>query len=772
MPPQVTSPPTNASILSDSTASNNANSSSIPIETDTSGLNLDEFNHITVENLFSILSKIYSTNNLLILDQNLSPFINNLTTFSKLKQHGNFENIIWLNQQQQYQDLSIFQKFQSLIIIIDENHENLELVKQLLFTKLGILNSITGLKINLIVKDLSNSFVYELNKLCNGSHTFEGILKLNEIKTINIIPRVKVWNWETLPIFLEDILVIDIDSQFGGVDDYFNQPLKQVNSLANVLMQLLFIKNDENKVNYKNLLKLKNIYGKGNHSDLFIKLINETKIPEFLNLNLNDLEIEFYNTKLISNTDLVVIERNLDYYSVLLDQVNYHGLIDNLLDINFNKIQGQLDDDLASNKSLINDELYSNTLKNLNFSTLGPILNKLAKEIQQQFKQNQTESQNIQDMKNIVSKLGSLTQRQDLIKKHTNISESIINKLINFETFLQFQNEFFDIEYNLQISKLKYFLNLNFNYEIILSIMVLISIKNDGIKEKDFELINQQIQINYGLKVSLSLEKLVEFKLIRLIIDQSSTFLSVIGLSTTSSTTNQHILVNNNDENLNQLGITGAQDVYKNNFTLIDKFWNLHPNREDEEDININLQKLEVDNISLIDIYPHPSFTLPSNMVPLTYRLIESLYFRDFLVYKPINNVKKRPNWDNLGVGSMFKGKVNDINVDDKSDKRDTTTNGNGVRNLQSEVNTPASTPPPFQQKATTTTSTTTNSSLSPRKPLEYIVIVFIGGITRSEMTCLKYLQQKLIRNGKNKRIIVLTNGIINRKKLLNYFTT
>ncbi|KAK6204820.1 vacuolar sorting protein VPS33/slp1 [Scheffersomyces amazonensis] len=742
---------------------------------DSSGLNLEDFNTLTLNNLLTILSKIYSTNNLLILDPTLSPLVNSLTSFTKLKRHGNFENLIYLNQQSQYQDLTIFSKFSSLIILIEDNKHNLNLLEQLLFTNLGILNSINGLKINIIVKNLTNSFVYELNKICNGSHTFESILQLNfsnnnkieKINSINIISRVKVWNWEALPIFNEDILIIDIDEKYSGIDEYFNEPLKQVNSLANALIQLLFIKENGNEnLNYRNILKLKNIYGKGNHSDLLIKLIKESKIPEYLNQNLNNLEIEFYNSKLISNTDLIVIERNLDFFSVLLDQVNYHGLIDNLFDIQFNKIIGSLQDESQISDKILsnnNDELYTNTLKDLNFSTLGPLLNKLAKEVQQEFKNNkQDESTNIQDMKNIVSKLGQLTHKQDLIKKHTNISESIINKLTDFEMFLQFENDFFEMEYNLQLSKLKYFLSLNdkFGYEIILSIVILISIKNDGIRERDFDWINQSIINNYGLKVAMSLERFVQYKLIRLLADQGTNFLSVIGLSGNTTTATQHVVVDNNEDTSTQLGITGAQDTYKNNFTLIDKFWNLHPNQEDELESS---QPIGIeDKVSLIDIYPHPSFTLPSNMVPLTFRLIESLYYRDFLTYKPINNVKKRPNWDNLGVGSMFKGKVIDINIDDKSDKRTTSTitaNNNNNNNNNSN------------STSTSTPSKTSSSSVSlVNKSLEYIVIVFIGGITRSEMSCLKYLQQKLIKNGKNKRIIVLTNGIINRKKLINFF--
>ena len=101
---------------------------------------------------------------------------------------------------------------------------------------------------------------------------------------------------------------------------------------------------------------------------------------------------------------------------------------------------------------------------------------------------------------------------------------------------------------------------------------------------------------------------------------------------------------------------------------------------------------------------------------------------------------------------TMFSGATVDLNIDDTLDIRQT-----GVRT------------PNTQPKAS-------KNTLQPGKPQnpykpqqEYLIIVIMGGITRSEITAYKYLEQKLERNGIKKKIKILSTGIINNRRLLDY---
>lgn len=212
-----------------------------------------------------------------------------------------------------------------------------------------------------------------------------------------------------------------------------------------------------------------------------------------------------------------------------------------------------------------------------------------------------------------------------------------------------------------------------------------------------------EMQDNYGLEAVFTLEKLIKFKMIRVIHGSSVDFFSSLGFTNQKKKPTTHSQSEFEDDK--NVAISGSGDVFRNNYTLINKFWNLHP-LDDDESLSQNLTESGSNELTnLLDLYSNPSFTLPGNTVPLIYRFVEALYFRDFLKHKPINNLKRRPNWDNLGVNTMFAGKTIDLNLDNVNDDRS-----------------------------------------------KYLVIVVIGGVTRSELTCFKYLQERFRKQGKNKR--------------------
>lgn len=680
------------------------------------------FNDKTLENLINQISKIYSSNNLLVLDAVLSPLINSLTNFTKLKELGKFQNIVWLDNELVSIGSSVLAKYASFIVVVPTSSvENINILNKLIHSQPDLHN----LKLNIIVKDLNMSFMYQINKVFNGIVNFESILSPEKYqKPISVTSRIKIYNWKTSPIYTDEILVTEIN-KFNGIDDYFSKPLKQVNQLSEALMQLLFMGIQNGK--HDHLFKLRNIYGKGNHSKLLIDQLQNSKIPEFMNENMTTLEIDFYSDVLHSNTDLVVLERNLDFTSCIFNQLNYHGIIDDMFSIKFENIEQLLSNEIS--KSLANDKLYSQDLKHLNFSSIGLRLNKLAKYIQQQFKtssaqKNSSSSEpNISDIKQLVSNLGTLSIQQELVKKHTIIGEEVMEKINKeYEQFLTFQNDIFEMDYKSQVAKLREFVNCNYPIEFVLSAILLIGYLNDGISNKEIDWLSLEMQDNYGLEAVFTLEKLIKFKMIRVIHGSSVDFFSSLGFTSQKKKPTTHSQSEFEDDK--NVGISGSGDVFRNNYTLINKFWNLHP-LDDDESLSQNLTESGSNELTnLLDLYSNPSFTLPGNTVPLIYRFVEALYFRDFLKHKPINNLKRRPNWDNLGVNTMFAGKTIDLNLDNVNDDRS-----------------------------------------------KYLVIVVIGGVTRSELTCFKYLQERFRKQGKTKEIIIVSNGIVNSSKLMQFMS-
>ncbi|EER34654.1 predicted protein [Candida tropicalis MYA-3404] len=270
-----------------------------------------EFNNLTLQNLLDQFSKIYTSNNLLVLDPVLSPLINFLTTFTKLKEHGKFQNILWLNNELLEVSSGVLTKYASLIVVIPTGSiGNISILHKLIHSKSDLHN----LKLNIVVKDLGKPFIYHINKLFNGIVSFENIL-VPEINTkpVNITSKIKLFNWATYPIYADGILTTEIN-KFAGFDDYFERPLKQVNQLENALIKLLFMGITDEK--HDHLFKIRNIYGKGSHAKLLIDQLQNSKIPEFLNENMTKLEIDFYLDTLHSNTDLVCFGKKSRFYTM------------------------------------------------------------------------------------------------------------------------------------------------------------------------------------------------------------------------------------------------------------------------------------------------------------------------------------------------------------------------------------------------------------------------------------------------------------------------
>ncbi|CAH2352792.1 vacuolar protein sorting-associated protein 33 [[Candida] railenensis] len=750
----------------------------------TSSIDRASINNESVENLIEILSSIFTSNNLLVLTSQLSKLIDYLTPFSRLKECGKFQKSVWLESFDQWKE--VVGTYDGLIVVVDD-------------TEVDVLESLVSsvkCKLYIVVKNLSRSSVYKLNKAfkISSSSQLKTIVDVpTGSKSLKLSPSIRLFNWDVNPICItssvkeasganaavaaannetdvDSDILLSLELPFGGLQSYFNQPIEQISKLSNAFISLLKISPQLNGTG--KMFKLKNIYAKGDHSSLMVKILQDEKIPDFLNSQLSSLEQQFYLSKLKGNTDLVILERNLDIASVAFNQLNYQGLIDDLFEISLNTVE------VGENKQryTLNDELYSD-LKHLNFASIGLKLNHLARAIQSEYSKKDS-IQSIQEIRSLVNNLGPLSNKQELVKKHTELSEIVLNYikfgnvssnpvLTNFnvvdeyEKFLEFQNDIFDLDYKQHILKLKEFITKCFSDRVILLSLILISNFNDGIKERDFDQILEELIQNFGIDIKFTIDNLVKFNVIQVVGNSSTTgeiFGALTSISIGNSNTKGGANVNSDEngaldlgyDNLSKLGITGGQLGLKTPFTLIDKFFNLHPQvAEDEEEVDKK-------DGTLVNEYKDATFGLPSTTVPLLARLVQSLYMRDFLVNKPVNNLSRRPNWDNLGLDNMFHGKSLDINICDTSDekRKKINGNGNGSGNGNGIDNGSA--------HGDSNGSITSNA-------IDYVIVTVIGGITRSEISCLKYIEQR-INQDKNKRkkvFIILTSGIVNCTRLL-----
>lgn len=693
----------------------------------------DDLNQASLANLLSCLDRVYTENNLFVISRGLSQIVNYLSPFLVIRKRGRLKELTWLEKFSKDPQLILsVSKYGTLFIVVDNCAADLVLL-QTLWTALGNSRPRT----TIIVKNITRSFYYELcAKIFNRdlSTLLDLAADVDLLQpSIRMSTHCRLLNWETFPICIEDF-VFTLDMENGGLDAYYNDPLRLVSGLADAVSKII-----SKSTNRKDIIKFKNAFAKGDHSGLLLNILFDSRLPEIISTLFSANEAEFYTRKLTGNADIVVLERNLDYFPLVLSHMNYSGLLDDLL--------GSADEynGILNNKEKVHDELYDN-LKHLNFGSIGAKLNKLAKYLQLEFS-NSDKPSDLREIKQLVTNLGNLTHKHELVKKHTILSEEVLMKIkldldseytYNFgENLLKFQNELFDLDYKQQVKNIMAALTISVPQETILSLVIVVSLVNDGIRRKDLDTIERELGLNYGKDPLLTLRNLIEKNIVRVnnkgndffgAFTFGKTDLENMATTTTISSTTQlanksvspsnasvtHHFDDGSYEDITLVGVTGGQDVYKSTYTLISKFWNLHPLEEDEE----------TKPIETVHDYSQPSFALTAATVPLLTRLVEALYSREFLKYKPVNSVLKRPNWTNLNLDTMFKGKTVDNNLCDELDNRK-----NPVKGATRQ---------------------------------EYVIVVILGGITRSEISTFAYLERKL-----GKKILVVTSGLVNTRKLV-----
>lgn len=706
-----------------------------------------DLNNLSLENLLECFDRIYTENNLLVISLSLSHLVNYLSPFLTLKSRGKFQELTWLEKIANNPEFAAsISSYGTVIIVVGPGNTELSHL-QSLWPHL----SASRQRIALIVKDLTRSFYYELCSNIFGADTALLLETAADIDlsqpSIRISSQCRLMGWETYPICIEDF-VFTLDMENGGLDSYFNSPLELVSRLSEATARII-AKTTRQKDMMKDMMKIKNAFAKGDHSTLLLNILLQSRIPELVMGQFAANEAEFFEKKLSGNTDIVVLERNLDYFPLLLSHMNYLGLLDDLFGIT-----DEYNATLENNEKL-HDELYEN-LKHLNFGSIGAKLNKLAKYLQLEYS-NSDKLSDLREIKQLVQNLGNLKSKHELVRKHTALSERVLSKIksdleseftFNYcETWLQIQNDIFDMDYKQQVQKLFSLMNLDTPAETIISFVILISLINDGIRKRDMDTIERELGLNFGSAPLLLIGQLLAKKLVKINNKGNDFFgsftfgkteLETMTTTTATTTTTTRIgmastitamgsaspshdgmnLDNTADieyEDLPMVGVSGGQDVYKSTYTLISKFWNLHPLDEDEK---------ELGPIESVGDYSLPSFALTGATVPLVARMVELLYLREFLKYKPVNSVLRRPNWANLNLDTMFKGQTVDRNICDELDNR--------------------------KNRVLATTRQ------------EYVIVVILGGITRGEISALAHLQGRI-----SKKIFVVTSGIVNSRKLL-----
>lgn len=456
-----------------------------------------------MNSLEELLTGLGTHSKIIFIEKGLSSSINNLIQFSQLKTTTNITNVFWFNNTITNIPSDILIN-NHITFLIKSNLSNIDTLKERVQEILQISKQFK------LSKDLIN---IDLLLTDDYFETFK--YKLNLAGLIGDLNSIKSWK---LFIANDDILNLNLN-EFNSL--YLFKTSNLSFKLASVLNNYL-IENPD--------LKITHILSKGLNSSKFVNIF---KYLQNNNVNLNndllnskkELKISkgLYGSK--SNNsgkqcDLIVFERNLDFLSCFLNQLSFIGLIDDVYNIDLNSIKLDSNDIIFLNS---NDEMF-NKVKFKNFGYSCDYLNLKAVELKNEFNEfNNLNKSNTNEVSKFVTNLSNLESIKTSISNLTKVSEEILiklnangensnfNKLLEFQQDILLQNQSYS---NIFKKILEFIYNKTFSINDILRLIIITSIVFNGLKEKDFNQLTQELVEFHGVKYLLLLQNFIKIGII------------------------------------------------------------------------------------------------------------------------------------------------------------------------------------------------------------------------------------------------------------------
>jgi hypothetical protein len=278
------------------------------------------------------------------------------------------------------------------------------------------------------------------------------------------------------------------------------------------------------------------VLGKGDNAQKLSDMLQRMRSEEDVNASSDPTTSHLTSFGLTPSSvveNLIIIDREVDMPTVLSTQLTYEGLLDEVFGLSNN--QTEVDSSVLGNtpaprqdngsspapttatKRKIqldsSDKLYP-LLRDNNFATIGPILNRTARRLQSDQQNIKQSDQSISDLKSFVSKLPAHQAESASLNVHTSLAQEVM-KLTQSDMF----GRSLEVQQNLLAGADPTSMHENIEELIargvpIKAVLRLESSLNNGIRLRDLESFKRQIQQAYGYQHILTLANLEKMGLL------------------------------------------------------------------------------------------------------------------------------------------------------------------------------------------------------------------------------------------------------------------
>ena len=273
------------------------------------------------------------------------------------------------------------------------------------------------------------------------------------------------------------------------------------------------------------------ILGKGDNARKLANLLLRGRKE----LDADEAATQYTSLPSTSIEQLILLDRDIDFATVLLTQLTYEGLIDEIVGIKHNRAEvdssvigptpqqkPQIGSSSASAPATAtkqglkrriqldsSDTLYEQ-LRSSNFALIGPHLNKIARRLESDY-EGRHNARGINELRDFVNKLPTFQQEHQSLAVHTNLADDMI-KQTRSETF----NRELEVQQNIvagsdpiyQHDTIEELIARDVPLSAILRLLCLESAVSGGLRPKDLDSFRRQILHAYGFQHVLTLDKL------------------------------------------------------------------------------------------------------------------------------------------------------------------------------------------------------------------------------------------------------------------------
>ena len=309
------------------------------------------------------------------------------------------------------------------------------------------------------------------------------------------------------------------------------------------------------------------IIGKGDGArrlaDLLLRMRKELDAEE--NSGLADLSVR----GLLPSADtesLIIIDREVDFGTVLLTQLTYEGLIDETVGIQNNQAnvdtaivgpaagQAQESSSRASQqknnlkrKILLDssDQLF-NQLRDSNFAIVGDLLNKVARRLENDYESRHA-AKTTSELREFVTKLPAYQSEHQSLRVHTNLAEGIMRHTRSdiFRKVLEVQqSNAAGVDPSYQHESIEELIARDVPVKCVLRLLCLESCMSGGLRPRDYEDFKKQIVQAYGPQHIITLDALEKMEMLQPRSSGTSLLLPTTGTQTGSKTNYSYLRKN------------------------------------------------------------------------------------------------------------------------------------------------------------------------------------------------------------------------------------